>query len=517
MRLFNLIRTYSQYIPTWIEPQCPLCIRPRHLTSIATSLQRIIAACEDIVNIHDAITFVLQQSLCAPETVTKIQDSTDGSMLFFAHSFSVTMWDVQTDGLIHTFTTQSKINDFAVSATGGHIACGLSDCSVTFWDIHTKDEGKGFGNGQPVVAIHWLFPLEPLVATQSAVYVHEIDIDRTWDSLPTPGPVWGMVCSVGGREFLVGTSRPGGGAGQEIYTLEPTRYTGWDLDQWQRRAPPGWKPPISMSPGRLMCPIRVGNKIACITPLSGVQLFDTDSNNWTNKTPLLDATISLAVSLNRNLVVQTKDSIQIFSLDVLETGKAHDDIHLSHIYPMGEKYIVCLQPDRQLTLPELDTLQELHPNDNTSILKTLLTDQSTSACTPVGGGPIAELGISAVMQAWQSGLPLPSTMESADEDELLSGLSPNHTWVVTVYNSPRQEILVKDVGDGITLASAPLEHESVVMGKVYDLTFDSDTRFYLKVEGPGWHIQIPYNIIASPSESYSHTITQGEPEPLSEP
>ena len=24
VRLFNLIGTYSQYIPTWIEPQCPL-------------------------------------------------------------------------------------------------------------------------------------------------------------------------------------------------------------------------------------------------------------------------------------------------------------------------------------------------------------------------------------------------------------------------------------------------------------------------------------------------------------
>ena len=115
------VASFSGAPETWGLLLRTIDIRPRHLTSIATSLQRIIAACEDIVNIYDAITFVLQQSLCAPETVTKIQDSTDGSMLFFAHSFSVTMWDVQTGGLIHTFTTQSKINDFAVSATGGHI------------------------------------------------------------------------------------------------------------------------------------------------------------------------------------------------------------------------------------------------------------------------------------------------------------------------------------------------------------------------------------------------------------
>jgi WD40 repeat protein len=72
----------------------------------------------DIVNIYDAVTGVLQQSLSPSETVTKIQASPDGSTLFFAHSSSVTMWDVQTGGLIHTFTTQLRVNDIAVSVSG---------------------------------------------------------------------------------------------------------------------------------------------------------------------------------------------------------------------------------------------------------------------------------------------------------------------------------------------------------------------------------------------------------------
>jgi WD40 repeat protein len=128
--------------------------------------QRIVAACEDTVNVYDAVTFVLQQSLHAPEAVTKIQGSPDGSTLFFAHSYSVTMWDVQTGGLTHTFTTRSEITDIAVSTTGDHIACGSSDGSVAFWNTHTKEEGKGFGNGQPVVTICWLPSLELAVATQ---------------------------------------------------------------------------------------------------------------------------------------------------------------------------------------------------------------------------------------------------------------------------------------------------------------------------------------------------------------
>jgi hypothetical protein len=70
--------------------------------------QRIVAACEDVANIYDAVTFVLQQSLHIPETVTKIQGSPEGSTLFFAHLHSITMWDVQTGGLTHTFTVDPR-------------------------------------------------------------------------------------------------------------------------------------------------------------------------------------------------------------------------------------------------------------------------------------------------------------------------------------------------------------------------------------------------------------------------
>ena len=104
--------------------------RPRQLTCITTSGQSIIAGCGDTVTIYDAVTGVLQQSISASEIVTKIQASPDGSTLFFAHSLSVTMWDVQTGGLIHTFTTLAEVNDIAVSASGDHIACGSSDGST---------------------------------------------------------------------------------------------------------------------------------------------------------------------------------------------------------------------------------------------------------------------------------------------------------------------------------------------------------------------------------------------------
>jgi len=47
-------------------------VRPRELTCITTSGQGIIAGCGDIVNIYDAVTGVLQQSLSPSEAVRKI-------------------------------------------------------------------------------------------------------------------------------------------------------------------------------------------------------------------------------------------------------------------------------------------------------------------------------------------------------------------------------------------------------------------------------------------------------------
>ena len=490
-------------------------VRPRQVACIATSLQRIIAACKDTVNIYNAVTGVLQQSLQTPETATKIQGTPDGSVLFFAHVHSVTMWDVQTGGLIHTFTTQSKISDTAVSIEGVHIACGLFDGSVEFWDIHTKKKGKGFGNGQPVVTIHWLSPVELAVATQRSIYIHNISASKTLDSLPTTGPVWGMVYLVDGSKFLVGTSQPGEGAGQKLFTLDTIKYTDGHLDR-QLGIYLEWKPPISVPLKQPTCLTLLGNELACITPPSGVVSFNTISYRWTNSPPPLDAVTSMTVSLNRNLVAQTKDSIQIFSPDVLKTGKARDDVQLCRIFPLGEKHIACLQPNRHLTLLELETLREIRPGDNTSLLESLLTDQSLSARVLVGRGLVAELGVPAVVHAWESGITVPEWAEAAGEDATLSGLSPNCTRVVTVYRSPRRELRVRDT-DGTMLAKAPLEHHDLGTGEVYDLTFDSETRFYLKIDEPGRHIQIPCDIIPSPSGRYSYTITKGRQVSLSEP
>jgi hypothetical protein len=492
-------------------------VRPRQLTCIATSAQRIVAACGDIMNIYNAVTFVLQQSLRAQETVTKIQGSPDGSTLFFAHFYSVTMWDVQTGGLTHTFTVLSEITAIAVSTTGDHIACGSSDGSVAFWNTRTKEKGKGFGNGVLVVTICWMSSQEFAVATQSFVYIHDIVTGETLYKISTSGRVWGMVYPADEDRLVVGTSQQGEGASQELCSLETIKKI--EMLPWRlsRKGEALERQPRT-DLGILLRPTLAGEDIVCITPPSGVRSFNTKSRNWTNSPPLLDAATSVAVSLNRNIVAQTEDSIQIFSPEVLKSVGTHNNVRSSHVYPLGERHIVCLlQPTRRLALLELETLRKLRPNDDTSQLGSLPINQSLHAPASFGRGIVAEFGVSAVMEAWQSRTPLPEWTEATDEDPQLSGLSPSCTRIVTLYGSPRREVHVKDAKDGTVLANLPLGDDDFGTREVYDVAFDSETRFHLKIDGPGRHVQIPHDIVPSPVGPHSHTITKGEPVALSEP
>jgi len=468
------------------------------------------------VDIYDAITFVLQQSLHAPEAVTKIQASPDGTILFFLHSISVTMWDVQTGGLVYTFTTNSKINYIAVSIT--HIACGSSDGFVAFWNIHTK-EGKGFWTGQAVITIYWLSPQRLAVATQSSLDIRDITFGKIVSKFSIPGHVWGMVYLEDKGEFLVGSSQQSLVVGQESYFIR------CKLPKFEPQDPgvlyQEFKN-LQRSPAchmKLLNPTLVdGQQVACTTPANGAQLFSTHSYNWIDSPPLLGAAMSLAVSLNRNIVVQTKNSIQMFSLDVLASRKVHNNTHVSQVYPLGGRHIICvlLQPTGYLTLLELETLQKIRVRDD-ALLRSSLADRSPPIHQLFFRGLVVEFGIQPVIQAWESGTPLPEWAEAAGENAPLGELSPECTRIVIVYGSPRRGLRVKDAKDGATLANLLLADHDLGPGEVYDLAFDSETRFYLKIDGPGWHVQIPYDIVTSPSGVYSHTITKGEPMFLPEP
>ena len=344
------------------------------------------------------------------------------------------------------------------------------------------------------------------------------------ESLHIPGCVRGMVYLEDQGEIIVGTSYPDPGKDNEMtffvtikliqHKLGLPRLQSRDL----RQSPAHYLnlPPLSST--------LVDKWIVCTIPESGVQVFDTTSYNWIDNPPLLGTAISVAVLSNRNLVVQTKASIQIFAMDVLKGGDAYHDGSPPYIYPLGDKHIVHFQPNMHPTLLELETLRELCPDNNSSPSGSFPADQPTCACVSFGCGLVGGFSVSMVMEAWQSGTKLPRFGGALGADPSLPiVLSPKCTRFVRVahtYSNPRQiSLYLIDTKHRITLAIKRTEHGDFENGEVYDLVFDSETRFYLKIDGPGWHVQIPYDIIdlVPPFGEFSHAMVMGKPEKLSEP
>ena len=503
--------------------------RPRELTCITTSGQEIIAGCGDIVNIYNAVTGVLQQSLSASEPVTKIQASLDGTTLFFAHSSSATMWDVQTGGLIHTFTTKSKVNDIAISTPGDYIACGLSNGSIRFWNIRTKQEGKSLGGGESVVAVCWLPPQRLVVAAQHSLSIYSIATGGALDTIFILDHVWGMVYCEDKDEFLVGTSNS-----------EGSKMCSFRVISGQHPKPPKKRLPkakrqavyqeISQEkqspthPGQLMHPTLVGKEVLCITLPMGVQILNTSSYDWTNNPPLLDMATSTTVLLSRNLVVQTRDSIQIFSIDVLMGGGAHNDRHVSHIYSLDGNYIICiLQPTRHIAVLKLETLREIRFDEISSLWPAV---EDVCEMEPDNRMLLYSdrMLISNIMEAWwlDTSLDKQVRLDLEGVPWTLHRFSPTRSKIVIIFTSTDSswEIRLYNVGYRCVVARQFLKSEG---GTIYDLTFDSETRFYVKMYKPGWHAQIPCDITPSPrlrqKGGYltNYTITEGEPMTLSEP
>jgi hypothetical protein len=180
----------------------------------------------------------------------------------------------------------------------------------------------------------------------------------------------------------------------------------------------------------------------------GVQSFDTSSYDWTNNPPLLDAAASVAVSLNRNLVAQTKDSIKIFSTDVLASGEARSDTRVSHVYPLGEKYIICvIQPTRRIAILELETLREVRRDDETLPFWSLPADETELTLRFSSRRTISTSRLPCGRGGWIFRFP---GLSYPDEDtpRLLYGLSPAYTTIAAVYIPSREYLWVNDTKHG---------------------------------------------------------------------
>ena len=129
--------------------------------------------------------------------------------------------------------------------------------------------------------------------------------------------------------------------------------------------------------------------------------------------------------------------------------------------------------------------------------------------------------IPTAMRAWCLGASLPERIRLPVDEGTpwvgLHGLSPACTKIVTFYNSTRPVLRVNDAKHGGVLARLPLDDDGLggwiavhPGARDYNLIFDSETRFYLKIYKARQNFQIPFDIVpASRSGEFSHEIIGG--------
>ena len=261
----------------------------------------IAAASDDgIVGVYDSVTGAPRLILNPQNPVRTIRGSPDGSLLFCAHEGpSITLWDIQTGGLIHTFVLKSKPKAIAISFAGCYLACGLPDGSVKVWEVANKREGGIVESGSSVVDLCWVEP-EQLLA------VGRVKSMEMWDAVAgkvvrrfaVKLPIRGMVYSqaLNKLAFLFAS-----GAGSTIAIIQPTSGI---LSTYQ-----------SQQPISCLAPFQATRAFVCGTVAPGLTVLDPRARTWRQVDHSV-AMISISTLPDETVVANTAGSgIQLLDLD----------------------------------------------------------------------------------------------------------------------------------------------------------------------------------------------------------
>lgn len=399
------------------------------------------------------------------------EGSLDGSILICARhrSREITLWDMQTGGLIHTFTMKFEINDIAVSSTGRYLASCSPDGTFRFWEVETGSGGSRF-LGEPIVDICWLEPEDQAaLAFKGSVVVLEVTTERTLHTFPVGESVRGIAFSPRQRRLAVWLT-----SGIESTIKVISIQTGLVLVS---------SPPLlhvsrftfSGDGDRIVCATKAGNLLFLPVTITLTSWRDC---------PHQPGTIhSICHLRSGHLVVGVGDCIQLLAMEYVQPSRIGLDpeVSISHVYPLDNGKAVCTSSrDRgDVSLLDVETMKTLAsygltPRDIDPSLVPRILCASINRRTTILNFPKHHDGefhlIRSVFPGWRISLPQPVT---------LVALSPGGGGIVVVEESASggwQFRVVKTL-DGKTLFSA------IQAGRPpKTIVFTSGTEFYTEYE-----------------------------------
>ena len=310
----------------------------------------IAAACDDgAMGIYDSVTGVLRMSLSLVVPAQTIRGSPDGSTLFCAHKMpSITVWDIQTGGLIHTFVLERKAEDISVSSKGRYLACRLSDGSAETWEVANKMEGgaANWTSRPPVTSLCWLDPEEQLaVSTGTLVGIWDVVARTHLRNFGVRYPVHRMVYSQKfNRLAIMASSAP-----ESAITIINPQADASPAPHWIHQRFSCFA--FSQTTGELVCGME--------TP--GLQLFNP-STRFLKHFYHPDTMTSVSCLQNGTVVANFMGSgIQLLSMDGGHTPSQQPTISTLAVHVLDQDRIVAVFPTSRdhISLLESATMSQL--------------------------------------------------------------------------------------------------------------------------------------------------------------
>ena len=135
------------------------------------STAKVAGACDDgTVRIYDSVAGVLRLSIRPGLPIQEVTGIPGGSLLVCTHSGhpTITLWDIQTGGLVQTFILNGEVKRTTVSLNGRYLACETSGNTIDVWEM-----ASGTRNFDPLETFKgntpcWLAPEELIMVVDGA-------------------------------------------------------------------------------------------------------------------------------------------------------------------------------------------------------------------------------------------------------------------------------------------------------------------------------------------------------------
>ena len=435
------------------------------------STAKIAGACDDgTVRIYDSVAGALRLSLRPEFPILEMTGIPDGSLLVCTHSGRpfITLWDIQTGGLVQTFILKEEAKHTTVSLKGRYLACETSENAVNFWETMSRTQHPASRDQFEGSAPCWLAPEELImVADRGSVCIHNIILKGPpVHKFRTPGLFHGAVHSqIFNRLAIISLfSRDGTGTYLTIHDVKA-----------------GTSSTLQTGGAQLssIAFYQTANELVCGRKAPGLETVDISTRRWRRFN--FPATVtSISILSNGTVVTNAQGSgIQLLSLGQERESPRQPTPPPLAMHPLDKGRIIAIVPttDDDITLLETSTMSQVL-SIPTREYRSIAAYHAVVLCASLRCGIavryFTEWG-EGYLDVWEFHSQSQRWIVLTEELPSTGSISPSGTRLVTFHNGSSQSFVrVWDTYDGKLIAWTSIDNPHVP--PPIDITFGTEDK-----------------------------------------